>query len=371
MKTCFVTNIPTPYRISMYNRLIKLAKIDDKRFFVYFMNGSESNRSWVINEEFSFEHKVWNLKTLLFKGVYIRFSILFIFSAIRNSDHLILGGSWNDLNVMAIVLLKRLRLINNTISFWTEANYLTLGAKNSTWLKKVIRRFILNSADGHYFIPGEMSRISLIKWGVTAENKTVYLPNLPHEKFDDSIGCWMGSNNTELVFTIIARLDEKTKGVLNFLKGIGVARLLNIKLNIIGSGSDVLRYKNYINSNGLANNVFILGELPSDIVLKYLILSDVFILPSFSDPSPLSLVEACKIGLPVLVSKCCGNHFECVAIGQNGFIFDPYDRDSMINAFDMIISNKSMLSIFSKKSIALARENFDTDAVLSRLVSKL
>ena len=43
----------------------------------------------------------------------------------------------------------------------------------------------------------------------------------------------------------------------------------------------------------------------------------------------------------------------------------------MINAFDMIISNKSMLSIFSKKSIALARENFDTDAVLSRLVSKL
>lgn len=47
----------------------------------------------------------------------------------------------------------------------------------------------------------------------------------------------------------------------------------------------------------------------------------VFILPSFFDPWPLVIVEACASGLPVLASDACGSAAELIRDGYNGFTF--------------------------------------------------
>lgn len=371
MPATFVTNIPTPYRVSMFNSLLEAATKRGANFRVLFMNGTEPNRSWTIDDELNFPYEQWNIPIATVRGVYFRFSPSFVLKAVKENRHLILGGSWNDLNIMAIALLKRMCLIKNKISFWTEANYLTVGARRSSKAKQFVRRFILSSGDGYFFIPGEMSAITLEKWGVNCADRIVLLPNLPHLQFEENISTWKGSNSTFPVFTLVARLDEETKGIENLIECLGDERVRKIRLNIIGSGRDFSRYKKYIESRGLGGHVFLLGELPPKDVIRNLKSSDVFVLPSFSDPSPLSLVEACKIGLPLLVSDRCGNHHECVISGENGYLFDPSEAEQVALAFDQILANRSNWHNYSKSSVDLAARNFDPQAVLGRLAAYL
>jgi glycosyltransferase involved in cell wall biosynthesis len=253
-----------------------------------------------------------------------------------------------------------MRLIKSKVSFWTEANYLTKGARKHGSFKFLLRRFILNSADGYYFIPGEMSLITLKKWDINFADRYIMLPNLPHKSFDDNVSTWKGSSSKKPVFTIVARLYENHKGIKNFMEKIGLLRLKGIILNIIGSGEDHLIYEKYITDNNLHENIYLLGSLSIDDILDKLKTSDVFLIPSFSDPSPLVLIEACKIGLPLLVSNCCGNHYECILDNKNGYLFDPYDtnrRPEWIN--------------FSRESVDIARNKFNTEEVLRRLSSCL
>lgn len=367
MKNCFVTNIPAPYRISMWNQLTDTLNGSEKKFNVLFMNEIEPNRDWIIDEKFNFEHKIWKMRIFNIRRVYFRFSLSYVLAAIKGNDHIILGCSWNDLNVITIAVLKRLRLTNSKISFWTEANYQTIGARNEGRFKFALRKFVLNSADSWFFIPGEMSLITLKKWGVNCAGRSVSFPNLPHASFDKNINTWVGSQGHRAKITIVARLEEATKGIQNFLESLGTERLKTVDINIIGSGPDKIRYQKFISDNKLSSNIRLLGSLNVDAVIEILKTSDFFALPSFSDPSPLTLVEACKIGLPLLVSNKCGNHFECVADGLNGYVFDPDKKSEIQAAFDELISQKPNWKSFSEKSVAIATKNFDTSFILQRL----
>lgn len=371
MKNCFITNIPTPYRISMWNQLSQLLGNSQKKINVLFMNKKEPNRDWVIHEKIEFSHKIWNMHIFQFFGIYFRFSPSYVLSAVSGHEHIILGCSWNDLNVVSIAILKRLHIIKAKISFWTEANYLTIGARKEGKFKSTVRKFILNSADGWYFIPGQMSLITLDKWGVNCADRCVELPNLPHSSFDKNVNSWTGSGKNRPVITIVARLDEPIKGIKNYLIGLGVNRISGVDINIIGSGPDEELYKKFVSDNKLNDNVHFLGSLSVDGVIDFLTKTDILALPSFSDPSPLILVEACKIGLPLLVSNRCGNHYECVHEALNGYVFDPDDKISIQKSFDEMVNHRNDWRRFSQKSIEIAEEKFNTHQVLSRLISFL
>ena len=355
----------------MWNRLHIIARNAGKRFSVHFMNAVEPNRKWVIEGCNEFDSVCWNLKLHYFRGIPIRFSAKYVFSVIQGGGHLILGSSWNDLNVITIILLKRFGIIDNKISFWSEANRYTVGATKYSKMKFAIRRYILNSADGNYFVPGRMAEITLLEWGVSCSGRLVKLPNLPHESFDSNLGTWVGGRNSAPVLTVVARMDESTKGILNFLKALGKERIRSVSLRLIGSGPDEVKYADWIASEGVDDCVQLMGELPSKQIIKFLQESDGFVLPSLSDSSPLSLVEAIKIGVPILVSRRCGNHYECLAEGVNGFGFDPDSHGDIRKAFDLFIEAKKSWRAFGHGSLELAKINFDSDAVLRNLADHL
>lgn len=355
----------------MWNRLQTLMAEHPGKFSVYFMNKTEPDRKWTIDDEIKFTHAFWDMKIYYLFGIPLRFSLSYCLSAIEKSDHLILGSSWNDLNVLFIVILKRMKLIKNRISFWTEANKLTLGASKKSRIKYFLRRWILNTSDGYYIIPGKMSEITLTEWGISIKGKYLMLPNVTHAAYDEYFGKWSGSGNSRPVLIIVARLQEKLKGIINFLSSIGLKNIKKVTIKIIGSGPDEDLYKDYIKKNNLFDNINILGELKINQVIENLISADCFVLPSFSDPSPLSLVEATKIGLPLLISRRCGNHFECLVEGENGFSFDPYDPQSIRTAFEKFLENKARWSSFSQASLSLARRFHATDTNLVELLKIL
>jgi glycosyltransferase involved in cell wall biosynthesis len=367
----FWTDIATPYRTSFYNRLqeTKLA------FTVWYMEPHVPSRSWKIYD-LDIHHKFSLVKGIFSRignyNLFINPKLIFRALILNRRDNLILALSWNDLNVVILSLLKRVRILRAKISFWSEANYLTNGARNDNKAKYLVRQFIYRSTDGVQLSSGRMTELTFEHWGVVNQ-RYISLPNTIEEgQFYLTDGERALRENIKIpVIVIVARLIENVKGVLNFLKSVGVERIKKVKLIVAGDGPDRAILTQYIIENCLEENIHLAGELTVFQLRAILAGASIFCLPSFTDASPLSVIEALKMDLPVLISERCGNHYEAVRFGINGFTFDPDSTSSICNSFDLMYSNKSRLLAMGRESGNLYLKNFSLNAVVEKFACQV
>lgn len=366
----FITNIPAPYRISFYNELYKKGF----NFEVYYMRYTEDDRSWKI-EPCQIKHPYYIDKGYYkMKGRYhFHFNPKLLYKLLRNkTSEFIIAGSWNDLDVLILVLLKRIGIIKNQFHFWTEANYLTIGSSHDNSIKRIIRKFVYTSSNGAQLSSGKMTELTFDKWGIPV-NKFITLPNtIEEEKYIISDREILEREKNPIpVFILPVRLDEKIKGVLNFFKAIGFENIKQAMFWIAGDGPDKEKYCQYIENNNLQNNIKILGHCDIDKLLHLYIKANAFILPSFTDASPLSLIEALCMHLPVLVSQRCGNHFEAVVEGENGYLFNPFEPNSIKKAYETMLKRKEQYVQMGHRSGELYKELFDKENVIRSFIKEI
>ncbi|SEM12256.1 Glycosyltransferase involved in cell wall bisynthesis [Chryseobacterium taichungense] len=367
-KVYFFTNIIPPYRVFFYNLLEQTRKGSNFDFEVFFMRETESNRNWNIDlNDLKFKYKIGNGLYLDIKGFFFHFNPLLVKDLIKSKDEIILGGSWNNPNVMLIAFLKSIGLAKNTLSVWSEANYLTNESQAKNKLRDFLKKWFFRQIDGKFIIPGEMSVKSFAKWDIPIHN-IVYLPNVVSTNVFNT-NKTVDKNNKLPVFLLVARLEENIKGIKNFMNAVGVENLRRIILKIAGTGSSYDNYLKYIKDHNLDDHVKLLGNLTQQEIGEEYKNADVFLLPSFSDPSPLSIVEAISSGLPVFVSDRCGNHFETVSEGKNGYIFDPSNHAEIKEKFNMLMDREEYWKEFSEISLQLAEENFNPEIVIKKFIS--
>lgn len=336
-KYIFLTNIPTPYRTSFYNQLFD----HDFNFEVYYMRNNEDDRSWEMPLE-DLDHPFYIDKGFykMFGRYHLHFNPKLILKLIQKKNvDIIIGGGWNDVNVLVLAILKRMGLINNALHFWTEANYLTIGASKDNFLKKITRKFVYNSSRGVQLSSGIMTQMTLEKWGIKSE-AYIPLPNTIQEEEFQISETEVDSryNKTKPIFIMPVRLTEQIKGIINFFTAIRPENIKKGRFLIAGDGPDKLLIAQYISSNGLEGHIELLGHCNIEDLVRVYKSANVFILPSFTDASPLTLVEALRMKLPLLVSDRCGNHYEAVREEENGFLFDPYNHSSIKLAFESILN---------------------------------
>ncbi|SHG73573.1 Glycosyltransferase involved in cell wall bisynthesis [Chryseobacterium arachidis] len=367
-KVYFFTNIIPPYRVYFYNKLEEVRKGTNFDFEVFFMRETESNRNWNIDlKDLQFKYKIGNGLYFDIRGFFFHFNPLLVRDLIKSKEEIILGGSWNNPNIMLIALLKSLGLAKNKLSVWSEANSLTNESQTKNKLRDVLKKWFFRQVDGKFIIPGEMAVQSFEKWDIPIHD-IVFLPNIVSTNVFNSNKA-VSKENTLPVFFLVARLEESIKGIKNFMDAVGLENLKKIILKIAGTGTSYDDYAKYIRDNNLENNVKLLGNLSQEQIGEEYRNADVFLLPSFSDPSPLSSVEAISSGLPVFISNRCGNHFETVSEGKNGYVFDPANHIEIRDKFNRLMSEKNYWKEFSEVSLKLAEQNFNPDIVLKRFVS--
>ena len=96
-----------------------------------------------------------------------------------------------------------------------------------------------------------------------------------------------------------------------------------------------------INECGLSKIVRFEGWVSGDKKVELLNNTDVFILPSYTEGLPISILEAMSYRLPV-ISTPVGGIPEVVRDGENGFLIKPGDKDALHNAIVRLANDEEL-----------------------------
>ena len=377
-----ITNIPTPYRNHFFSSLAIHLSERGIRFKVLFMAESEKDRHWTFKpEDFKYPYQILPGIHPRVKSATLHYNPSILFAVARTKpDWLIMGGSWCDPTIVLQAYLGSL-LKNTKKIFWAESNLLSTRYKKG--FVRFFRRSVLSRFDA-YAVPGEKTKEWLeVCLGPLKEKSLIRLPNVVNERrFIDDVNILRGKRNAirekyqihddeEIILSIIARLENR-KGVFNFLKAIqSINYPRSYRILVAGEGSEERQIANWAEKEGF-DKVVLLGQKTEDEVLELLAISDLFVLPSLRDPSPLSVIEASFAGLPLMLSCNIGNLSECLVEGENGWSFDPNDEESIRMAMrDLLEASKGKLEKMGEISHKKAKDTFNTKSVVETFIESI
>lgn len=97
-------------------------------------------------------------------------------------------------------------------------------------------------------------------------------------------------------------------------------------------------------------------------VRPYIKQCSVYVLPSYHEGTPKSVLEAMAMGRPIVTSDAPGCR-ETVVNGKNGFLVPVKDVDALENAIVQILDNENLAASFGKESRKMAENIFDVNKV--------
>ena len=167
------------------------------------------------------------------------------------------------------------------------------------------------------------------------------------EKNVDQIREELGIGKQDFVLISVGELNEN-KNHLAVLKAVADLNLPNFTYVICGQGTRRQEYETFIAKHNLQNVVKLLGFRKD--VQDVLKASDAFIMPSFREGLPMSMMEAMNLGLPILASNIRGCK-DLVAVERNGFLFEPTNIAQMKEQILKLYKNKNLCEKIRKNNL--------------------
>jgi glycosyltransferase involved in cell wall biosynthesis len=136
----------------------------------------------------------------------------------------------------------------------------------------------------------------------------------------------------------IGRLSPE-KGVDVLIKAVAstVNRGFDVTLVIIGEGNERPRLTQLISNLNLSDRVFLIGYY--DKAFCFLPYFDVFVLPSYTEGFPITLLEAMQAGTPIVATRV-GEVPAVLDGGRFGRLVPPGDPEALAKGIEEVYSNR-------------------------------
>jgi len=137
-----------------------------------------------------------------------------------------------------------------------------------------------------------------------------------------------------------------------------------VRLFLVGPNEDGLdpisqEAKELIASNSA---IELLGEKYRDELLAYYAAADCFVLPSYREGFPNTVLEAGAMGLPCVVTDINGSR-EIIVEGENGMIVPPRNADALFQAMLEMVRNKPNREYMAAKARNMIESRFEQSFV--------
>src|SRR5262249_17234596 len=124
------------------------------------------------------------------------------------------------------------------------------------------------------------------------------------------------------------------------------------------------RFAEYVRARDLKGHVTFAGF--RDDVRDLLALLDIFVLPSYREGLPRSILEAMAMGLAVVTTDVRGCR-EAVRDGETGLVVPPRDGPGLAHSIARLARDREMRESFGKNGRARVVAEYDERLVLRRL----
>ena len=204
----------------------------------------------------------------------------------------------------------------------------------------------------------------LLDAGVKSHKITV-IPNAVETDFEASeIKCLRNKkrmelqiNDDELVIGYLGRLSTE-KGVKFLIEAVAdlIGAGFPVRLLIVGDGDERTNLEAQVAKSGVAQMVIFAGFQSE--TQCWLSAFDLFVLPSLTEGTPLALLEAMALGLPVVASNV-GGVPNVVTDGQDGLLVEAGSVESIVKAIDCIIRDTVLYKKLSKEASKKIKSGYE------------
>ncbi len=348
MKVLFLSNIPSPYRVSFFNELGKLCDLT-----VIFERESAADRDkrW---DSGQYE----NFNAVFLKGIEIgadaSFSLGYLKYLKKNKfDVIVLAGYSSPTGILSFIHC-RLHKIPYIVS--SDGAFM----RDEKGLKYKFKRFLLSKAQAA-LVTNEETKNYISSYGINRDKIHIYPFTSLHQ-----------SDLKENVISLAEKQDLKKKLGINegkvvisvgqFIYRKGYDVLLqawqnqnsNVGLYIVG-GTPTDEYFALVNDLKL-NNVHFVDFMSKQELMKYYEAADLFVLPTREDIWGLVINEAMACGLPIITTDRCGAGLALVKEGQNGCIVPIDNVDKLAEKINQLINDEQKLASYSKESLDIIKD---------------
>lgn len=263
----------------------------------------------------------------------------------------------------AIIAFTAKSVFNKKIIYHIHSSEYIQKFKAGGWLYKQLCLFLLTKSDAVACLTPKWKELFIEEFGL---KNVVVMRNMI------SLPDFQLVNKTErkpgykLNLVFLGLIDEK-KGVFDLVTMANeYQQQLNGKvvINVGGIGKSTA-LKSSISNYRVEHIVSYRGWIGEQEKMALLKVADVFILPSYNEGLPVSILEAMSYGLPIIASRV-GGIPEIIKDQVNGFLVEKGDRKGFLEAIQKYSTNSQLLLEHSKQSTELVKQ-FSPQTVLPQI----
>lgn len=148
------------------------------------------------------------------------------------------------------------------------------------------------------------------------------------------------TKNNETVTILFNAWVKRDKGIFEFVEAIKLLRQdnLNFKAIVAGNGADFLQVKDEINASGLDNYIDLKGWVLDNKKIELLAESDIYVLPTYFDGFPNSLLEAMAAGKACIGTRV-GAIPDMIEDNFSGLLIDKQNHIQLYEALKALIAD--------------------------------
>jgi len=153
-------------------------------------------------------------------------------------------------------------------------------------------------------------------------------------------------------------VSSKGQQILIAAIEILIQRQLSVHLCLIGDGPDKKQLEQYVFEHNLQKNVQFTGALNHGAVKGYYEKADLFVLPSFAEGIPVSLMEAMSMEIPC-ISTFVNGIPELIRHQIDGLLAIPSNVEELADAIQLLIQNVELREKIGKAGRKRVLEKYD------------
>ena len=157
----------------------------------------------------------------------------------------------------------------------------------------------------------------------------------------------------------------KRKGIHILIEAARILRnrgIVDFEIKVGGEGGERIVLERMIKEYGLEERFTLLGYTDRRNLLS---VGDIFVLPTFSEGLPLSLLEAGLFRLPVIASKVDGIP-EIVLDEENGILVEPGDTVALADAIEKLLTEKDLRNLYGEELHRTVIDRFSEIAMIEK-----